>query len=139
MIKLLDPQIRDSDIEIELDTGKDLNMINSDKDLFKQVLINLIENAIKYNNPRGKIRIIIWNYEEGIKLIVEDSGIGIPEEDLLRIFERFYRVDKSRSNTREGTGLGLSIVKHIVLYFGGSIGVESKIGKGTKFIVILPK
>lgn len=139
VIKLLDPQIRDSDIEIELDTGKDLNMINSDKDLFKQVLINLIENAIKYNNPRGKIRIIIWNYEEGIKLIVEDSGIGIPEEDLLRIFERFYRVDKSRSNTREGTGLGLSIVKHIVLYFGGSIGVESKIGKGTKFIVILPK
>jgi two-component system phosphate regulon sensor histidine kinase PhoR len=76
---------------------------------------------------------------DGIKVIVEDSGVGIPEKDIPRIFERFYRVDKARSRELGGTGLGLSIVKHIVELHGGSVGVESTEGFGSKFWFILPR
>ncbi len=139
VIKLLEPQIKNNNINIELKIEDNLNSIDGDKELFRRVLINLIENSIKYNNPGGYVKINISNYEEGIKLIVEDNGIGIPEEDIPSIFERFYRVDKSRANNKEGTGLGLAIVKHIVLYFGGTIEVNSIIGQGSRFIVKLPK
>lgn len=139
VIRLLEPQIKDNDIRMDLNIDDSLNLINGDKDLFKQVLINLIENAIRYNNPGVNIIVSLSNYGKGIRLIVEDNGIGISKEDMERIFERFYRVDKSRSNTKKGTGLGLAIVKHIVLYFDGEIEVDSNIGKGTKFIVTLSK
>lgn len=139
VLKLLEPQIKDKNISIEINIDDNINYINGEKDLFRQMIINLIENSIRYNNPYGEINITITNYKEGIKLIIEDNGIGIPEEDIPWIFERFYRVDKSRSNNIEGTGLGLSIVNHIVSYFGGTINVESELGKGSKFIIILSK
>lgn len=138
VIKLLEPQIKDKNISIEINIDDNISYINGEKDLFSQIIINLIENSIRYNNPYGEINITITNNNEGIKLIVEDNGIGIPEEDIQWIFERFYRVDKSRSNNIEGTGLGLSIVNHIVSYFNGTIKVESELGKGSRFIVILP-
>ena len=110
-----------------------------DKGKIEQVLTNLIDNAIKFNNTNGSIQI---NSEESagkIKIVVIDSGIGIPAKDLPRIFERFYRVDKARSRELGGTGLGLSIVKHIVELHNGSVGVESTEGFGSKFWFTIPK
>jgi two-component system phosphate regulon sensor histidine kinase PhoR len=103
------------------------------------MLDNLVDNALKYTPEGGRIR-VSWHARNGdVCLQVEDSGIGIPEQDLPRIFERFYRVDKARSREMGGTGLGLSIVKHLAQAMHGSVGVTSEVGKGTTFIVRLPR
>ncbi len=114
-------------------------LITADKDRIEQVLINLIDNAIKFNKEKGFIRIYSREINGKIKIIIEDSGIGIPEKDIPRIFERFYRVNKARSRELGGTGLGLSIVKHIIDLHGGTAGVESTEGLGSQFWFILPK
>jgi len=101
------------------------------------MLVNLIDNAIKYTD-KGGIEISLKDGKNYVKIGVKDTGIGIPREDIERIFERFYVVDKSRSRKLGGTGLGLSIVKHIVLLHNGKIEVESTPGKGTKFTILLP-
>lgn len=112
--------------------------IKGDKDNFKQMLINLVDNAIKYSETGDSVH-IGSRFDEDICIIwVEDTGVGIPEKHIPRLFERFYRVDKARSRANGGTGLGLAIVKHIVMNFKGSISVESKLGKGSKFIIKLP-
>ena len=103
------------------------------------MLINLIENAIKYNTAGGAIRINARIEQDAARIIVADTGIGIPIEDQPRIFERFYRVDKARSRELGGTGLGLSIVKHVVEAHGGQISVESRPNEGATFTVILPQ
>lgn len=103
------------------------------EDKFYQMTLNLIENAIKYSNDCGNVRIVIFKKDNYLIFEVIDNGIGIPQEDIPRIFERFYRVDKSRST--RGTGLGLAIVKHIVKLFNGDITVRSELGKGTVFTV----
>jgi two-component system phosphate regulon sensor histidine kinase PhoR len=113
--------------------------VKGDKNAVEQVFVNLIDNAIKYTGEKGDIRVSLFEEEGSIMTTVEDSGIGIPSEDLDRIFERFYRVDKARSREIGGTGLGLSIVKHIVISHKGHIDIESEIGKGTKITVIFPK
>lgn len=107
------------------------------RDRIKQLLINLVDNAIK-NTEEGRITISCVGEDQYLVLTVEDTGIGIEEEALPRIFERFYRVDKGRSRKQGGTGLGLSIVKHIVEMYNGNIVVTSEVGKGTKFVVKLP-
>ncbi|AGK97294.1 ATP-binding protein [Clostridium pasteurianum] len=109
-----------------------------DKDRFKQMLINLVDNAIKYseNNDSVYMSSIIEN--DVCIIYVEDTGLGISQEHIKRLFERFYRVDKARSRAKGGTGLGLAIVKHIVLNFGGTIEVKSELGKGSKFVIKLP-
>jgi two-component system phosphate regulon sensor histidine kinase PhoR len=105
----------------------------------EQALVNLLDNAIKFNRPGGEVRIEAGPAPEGkIRISVSDSGIGIPSEHLPRVFERFYRVDKARSRELGGTGLGLSIVKHVVERMGGSVSVESRLGKGSKFMIELP-
>ena len=101
------------------------------------MFINLIDNAAKYTE-KGKLSIRLKKHDHGVIVEIEDTGIGIPEGDLSRIFERFYVVDKSRSREQEGTGLGLSIVKHIVLLHKGKISVESTEGKGTTFTILFP-
>ena len=103
-----------------------------------QILTNLLDNAIKYTEPGGRIEVRVGSERDRIRVEVEDSGIGIPDEDLARIFERFYRVDKARSRALGGTGLGLSIVKHAVQSMGGEISVESRLGEGTTFSYTLP-
>ncbi|MEG0075397.1 MAG: ATP-binding protein [Eubacterium sp.] len=108
-------------------------------DDFRQMMINLIDNAIKYTEEDGKVDVLAYEDENYFFVIVEDNGSGIPEEDIPRIFERFYRVDKSRSKEKGGTGLGLAIVKHIVYNNKGTIDVTSSVGLGTTFKVILPK
>jgi two-component system phosphate regulon sensor histidine kinase PhoR len=100
----------------------------------EQAIGNLVDNAIKYNRPEGKVLLtVIRSGKNGVRVQVEDTGIGIPKEDLPRVFERFYRVDKARSRDLGGTGLGLSIVKHIVERHGGKVGAESEVGKGSRF------
>lgn len=107
------------------------------KDKFHQLALNLIENSIKYSNENGNVKIIISTDDGYFILKVIDDGIGIPKNDIPRIFERFYRVDKSRST--RGTGLGLAIVKHIVKLFNGDIIVDSKVGAGSTFTVKIKK
>ena len=131
-------QLKKKDIEIKNELPVGISVI-ADKARLEQVVTNLIDNAIKFNKEKGSVRIFSEEINGKVKIIVEDSGIGIPEKDIPRIFERFYRVDKARSRELGGTGLGLSIVKHIVELHGGSVGVESTEGLGSKFWFLLPR
>ncbi|MBS5925728.1 MAG: HAMP domain-containing protein [Clostridium sp.] len=119
-------------ITIELDE-RNYDLLFGDKDRFLQLVLNIVENSIKYSNEGSTVKISSFTKGDNYNLIVEDNGIGIPKEDIPRIFERFYRVDKARKSG--GTGLGLAIVKHIVKTFNGNIKVESVLGVGSKFIV----
>ena len=124
-------------VELGFELPLDLE-ISADKSKIEQVLVNLINNAIKYNKEKGFVRIYCQDLADKIKIVVEDSGSGIPLKDIPRIFERFYRVDKARSRELGGTGLGLSIVKHIIELHSGTVGVESTEGMGSKFFFTLP-
>lgn len=119
-------------ITIELDE-RNYDLLFGDKDRFLQLVLNIVENSIKYSNEGSTVKISSFTKGDNYNLIVEDNGVGIPKEDIPRIFERFYRVDKARKSG--GTGLGLAIVKHIVKTFNGNIKVESVLGVGSKFIV----
>lgn len=131
-------QLKKKNITAKSDLPRDL-VIKADKDKIGQVLVNLIDNAIKFNRENGTIRIYSEELGDKIKFFVEDSGIGIPPKDIPRIFERFYRVDKARSRELGGTGLGLSIVKHIIELHAGLVDVESTEGLASKFWFTLPK
>jgi two-component system phosphate regulon sensor histidine kinase PhoR len=113
--------------------------VMGDRSYLEQVFINLLDNAIKYTHEGGEISISAFeNEQKEIQVLIQDNGIGIPKEDLSRIFERFYRVDKGRSQELGGTGLGLSIVKHIIQAHGGRVWAESKLGEGSAFYFTLP-
>jgi len=106
----------------------------------RELVINLMSNAVKYNVPGGSVTVTAERAEEGmVRLRVKDTGIGIPEEDQPRVFERFYRVDKGRSKKAGGTGLGLAIVKHTTALYGGRIDLKSKPGEGTEITITLPE
>lgn len=109
-----------------------------DKDSIEQVILNIISNAIKYTQEYGRVDIDTIKTEDEVRIIIQDNGIGIPKEDLPRLFERFYRVDKARSRALGGTGLGLSIAKQIMKEHQGDIEIESHEGKGTRVSIILP-
>lgn len=132
----LEPLTKEYQVSLK-SSCKPLAMIANTQQL-RELFNNLITNAIKYNKPGGTVEVIITSEAKEVVITVEDTGVGIPEDAKLRIFERFYRVDKGRSKKVGGTGLGLSIVKHIVNYYEGSIQVESKLMEGTKFTVRLP-
>ena len=109
----------------------------------EQALVNLLANAVKFNRPSGVVRVETQRVENGhppgeISILVSDTGAGIPSQDLPRIFERFYRVDKARSRQVGGTGLGLSIVRHIVERMHGRVSATSQLGKGSVFTITLP-
>jgi two-component system phosphate regulon sensor histidine kinase PhoR len=105
----------------------------------EQALLNLMANAIKFNRQGGEVRVRASQDESGrVTIVISDTGVGIPSQDLPRIFERFYRVDKARSRQVGGTGLGLSIVKHVVERMGGTISVESQLGRGSTFTLVVP-
>jgi two-component system phosphate regulon sensor histidine kinase PhoR len=107
--------------------------------LIEDLVANLIENAIKYNKAAGEVSVQVTDTDSSVILSVADTGIGIPPEHQARIFERFYRVDKSHSKETGGTGLGLAIVKHIANYHNAEIKLESSVDQGTKVVVIFPK
>ncbi|WP_371366654.1 Adaptive-response sensory-kinase SasA [Sporomusa rhizae] len=112
--------------------------LTADRERLHQLLVILLDNAIKYTLPPGKIFITATKHGGNISVAVEDSGQGIPPEDLQRVFDRFFRSDKARSREKGGTGLGLAIAKWIIDKHGGKITVESKLGSGTKFSIMLP-
>lgn len=114
-------------------------IILSNRDYIKQVFLNLVDNAIKYTPENRSIKVEVKKEKDIITIKVIDEGLGIPKEDIDRIFERFYRVDKARSRDVGGTGLGLAITKHIVKSLDGSITVNSELNKGSEFIVTIPQ
>lgn len=137
VLSAFNTQLNKKSIAVDNSLPPDLS-VRADRDKIGQVLVNLIDNAIKFNREKGFIKIYSRDSQDKIKITVEDSGPGIPAKDIPRIFERFYRVDKARSRELGGTGLGLSIVKHLVELHGGSAGVESAEGLGSKFWFTLP-
>ncbi|MGE4271390.1 MAG: two-component system histidine kinase PnpS [Desulfitobacterium sp.] len=134
---VIEPYAEAKSIELEVIIPNKLPEVAMGIDLLSQVLLNLMENAIKYT-AKGKVWLQASYGNRSIRLEFGDTGCGIPQEDLPRVFERFYRVDKARSREQGGTGLGLSIVKHIVEGAGGKIWVTSRLGSGSVFICELP-
>lgn len=148
MIHMMRPEANKKSIELQIQVPDDLYM-EADEDRLRQIFINLLSNGIAYTPEGGKVKVRIepavphaGEGEDGdgerVRIIIQDTGIGIPKKDLPRIFERFYRVDKARSRSSGGTGLGLSIVKHLVELHRGTIKVDSEPGIGTKFTIELP-
>jgi two-component system phosphate regulon sensor histidine kinase PhoR len=132
-------KIEDKKQHLKVDISPRLPLLKVDSEQIATVLRNLLDNAIKYTPNRGEISISALKKAENIYIEVADNGIGISAEHLPRLFERFYRVDKDRSRKLGETGLGLAIVKHIVQAHGGTVGVDSGLGKGSKFFFTLPK
>ena len=114
-------------------------LYTGNRTVLDEVIYNLCDNAVKYNTDGGSLEVKLSKAHENIRITVSDTGIGISGEHIGRIFERFYRIDKSRSSKIRGTGLGLSIVKHGVMYHGGTVSAESAPGMGTLFTVLLPQ
>lgn len=134
-IEILKPIAEEKNIEIIFSACEDVTLKGS-VDRFRQMMMNLIENAVKYSNAGGSVWVSISKTDKNMTISVRDEGIGIASEHHDRLFERFYRVDKSRSKKAGGTGLGLSIVKHIAALFGAVLKVESRVGEGSEFFVI---
>lgn len=129
-------QVERAGLKLMIDVAGDEKMVKADAMRLEQVLVNLIHNAVKFTNPGGLVHLSTQNDGSTVRFAVRDTGIGIPEEDLERIFERFYKTDRSRSGG--GTGLGLSIARHIVEAHGGKFWVESVEGQGSTFFFNIP-
>ncbi len=137
-VDLLKPSLEKKQIKLDITIAEDLPSVYADARYLDIVIRNLLDNAIKYVDDRnGRIRITAFRSGDDVRLEVEDNGIGIAKQELNRIFERFYRVDKARSRQNGGTGLGLSIVKHIVLAHKGDVEVRSRLNRGSVFSVVL--
>ena len=135
--RMLSPLAQDAGIGISLDLEEDAPVLILEDDLY-QIVFNLMENGIKYNMRGGTLSAKLSLREDTVALIISDSGVGIPEDAVGHIFERFFRVDKARSRATGGSGLGLAIVRTIVNRNRGEIGVESILGQGTTFTVSFP-
>ena len=138
VIAILRPRADASRITIGLDVPADLPAVQADHDRIHQILINLVDNAVKYTPSGGRVTVSAREASGAVEIDVTDTGVGIPAADLPRITERFYRVDKARSRELGGTGLGLAIVKHLVQAHGGELTIESDYGRGTTTRVRLP-
>jgi two-component system phosphate regulon sensor histidine kinase PhoR len=136
---LLEEKARNKKIYIDRRGIEGAPPVLADRGKLEQVMVNLLDNALKYTPENGSITISAHEADGMVVIAVTDTGIGIPPNDLPRIFERFYRVDAARSREQGGTGLGLAIVKHIIQQHGGSVAVESTPGKGSMFTVSLRK
>ncbi len=135
-VKIFEHEAAGKGLKLKVEAG-DVPPITADRFKLEQMLINLLDNAVKYTDA-GEVRVVVKARDAAMTIEVHDTGVGIPADKIPRIFERFYVVDKSRSRQMGGTGLGLSIVKHIVLLHGGDIRVESAPGQGTHVFVTLP-
>jgi len=134
---MLEPLARELGVEMVFDLAEDGCILAVEDDVY-QIVFNLAENGIKYNVEGGTLLIRLEKTADQVRLTVEDTGIGIPEEDIPHIFDRFYRVDKARSRAQGGSGLGLSIVQDTVLQHGGQIEASSRLDVGTRFVVVFP-
>lgn len=138
VIRRLTPQLEEKQHILQINSPAEAVRALANADYLRQVCINLLDNAIKYTPPKGQITVTWWLEGKQVLIAIKDSGAGIPDQDLPRIFERFYRVDRTRARAAGGTGLGLSIVKHLVNSMNGVVSVKSELDKGTTFIVTLP-
>ncbi len=136
-VLILEPHWKEKNIDIDAELEK--ISVHSDKDLLGQVWINLIHNAVKFTPENGLIKIKLYQNDSQIVCHIIDNGVGISKEDQIHIFERFFKVDKSRDRSLGGNGLGLSLCKKIIELHSGQITLESELGKGTKFIITLPE
>ncbi|HYO16420.1 MAG TPA: ATP-binding protein, partial [Thermoanaerobaculia bacterium] len=136
-VEVLSTAAREKRVRVEVEETP-VPTIPGDADGLERLVLNLLDNAIKYNRPEGRVVLRLFQTGPDVFLEVCDTGIGIPPESIPRIFERFYRVDKGRAREEGGTGLGLAIVKHVAQAHGGQVDVESRTGHGTTFRVRLP-
>lgn len=139
VITIINGKAVEKEIQLKFFCKLEKVFIEGDADRLKQVFINLIGNAINYTPREGEVTVILLDNGENVRIHVKDSGVGIEKEEIPRIFERFYRVDRARSRNSGGTGLGLAIVKHLVEAHQGTISVRSELGKGSEFIIELHK
>jgi signal transduction histidine kinase len=137
-VEIVRPAAQEQQIEIYFNPQTQVPAVRADPNQLKQVLLNLLTNAVKYNRPFGKITISLQKNDKGFIVSVSDTGIGIPPEQSAHIFEKFFRVNNEEAASRSGTGLGLSICKRIIENHGGKIGFESVPGQGTTFTIFLP-
>ena len=137
VVKRLESAAQKQDVTIKT-MGRSVQ-VHGVRRVLDEMIYNLCDNAIKYNRRGGTVAVTVGPVEGGVEVSVEDNGIGIPAEDQDRVFERFYRVDKSHSKDISGTGLGLSIVKHGTAFHDGQIHLESTPGKGTTVTLLLPQ
>ena len=133
------PLARTQDVNITVDNKYERLPVFANKTMITELMANLVDNAVKYNKTDGRVFVKFEDIDGKINIVVEDNGIGIEKDKLERVFERFYRVDPSRSKKTGGTGLGLSIVKHIAQYHGGKVSIDSTVGEGTTVTVSLAK
>ena len=133
VVEMLNPKAEEHQITVNI--PKEKHTITANRPMMFELLYNLIDNAIKYNKPNGSVTVTVTQSGKGTQIVVKDTGIGIDQKHHARIFERFYRVDKSRSKKSGGTGLGLSIVKHIAAYHGGGVEIASALDVGTEIRV----
>ena len=138
LVQRFRPQLEARQVTPRIEMPADLPTVQADPDRLRQVFSNLLDNAIKFSNPGGTVTLQAAVEGATMRISVADTGVGIPEVDLPRIFERFYRVDKARSRDMGGTGLGLAIVKHLVELHQGRVLVDSRLGTGSTFTVVLP-
>ncbi|MBY6035219.1 PAS domain-containing protein [Fictibacillus nanhaiensis] len=137
-IEILQNKAENKNISLSVSVSGD-PVMDGDPPRLKQIIINLVSNSLTYTPVNGAVTVDVTELEEHVQLRVKDTGIGIKEDEIPRIFERFYRVDKARSRNSGGTGLGLAIVKHLVEAHHGTINVKSKLGEGSEFIILFPK
>lgn len=138
IVRKMSPQFGDKGVGLQMHIADRVPELLADEDKLNQVVINLLDNALRYTDTGGQVTLNGGFSDNSVAIEVADNGLGIDEKDLPHIFERFYRADKSRARVSGGTGIGLTIAKKYVESLGGSIGVESSAGKGTKFTVSLP-
>jgi signal transduction histidine kinase len=137
-VKAIQTRVLDKGLEISIDVPEELPLLIIDYHRISQVMRNLLENALKHTPSGGKITVNVTPEGKQIRVNVIDNGEGIPAEDLPNMFERFYRVDKSRARQAGGSGLGLTITKRLVESHGGTISVQSELGKGSRFSFDIP-
>lgn len=136
---VLEKVIKGKNLNVTIDVPDNIPRVMADDKRLAQVFLNLLDNAVKYNSEGGEIKIEAYPSDRFVQVDISDTGIGIPEKDLPRLFERFYRVDKPRSRELGGTGLGLSIVKHIIIAHNGQVWISSQLGEGSTFSFTIPQ
>ena len=134
---MLSPLARAAEVSVLMELEEGVEVVSNPDDLY-QVIFNLVENGVKYNLPGGQVRLLVQRQGERAVITVEDTGVGIPAQDIDKVFDRFYRVDKARSRAAGGTGLGLSIVRDTVRRYNGEVEIRPRGSGGTRFIVTFP-
>jgi len=137
-LSIIEQKAHEKGIEIKKNIPEELPQVRADRDRLVQIFLNILDNAVKFNNPGGEVAVSASERDGDVEVRISDTGVGIPQSEISRLGERFYRVDKARSRELGGTGLGLSIVKHLIIAHGGRMEIESQLGRGTTVRLCFP-